>query len=73
MPQEYLLKIYKVLVRHHLDYGDIMYDQAYNASFHQKLESILHNATLAVSEAIRETSREELFRKLGLETLQNKL
>ena len=49
-----------------------MYDQAYNASFHQKLESILHNATLAVSEAIHETSREELFRKLGLETLQNK-
>ena len=33
-----LITIYKAFVRPHLDYGDILYDQAYNASFHQKLE-----------------------------------
>ena len=35
-----LITIYKAFVRPHLDYGDILYDQAYNASFHQKLEKI---------------------------------
>ena len=33
-----LLTIYKSFSRPHLDYGDIIYDQVYNASFHQKLE-----------------------------------
>ena len=31
-----LLTIYKAFVRHHLDYGDILYDQAFNLSFYQK-------------------------------------
>ena len=29
-----LITIYKVFVRPHLDYGDILYDQAYNIFFH---------------------------------------
>ena len=33
-----MLTIYKSFIRPHLDYSDIIYDQAYNASFHQKLE-----------------------------------
>ena len=33
-----LLTIYKSFIRPHLDYDDIIYDQAYNASYHQKLE-----------------------------------
>ena len=33
-----LITIYKTFVRPHQDYGDILYDLAYNASFHQKLE-----------------------------------
>ena len=35
-----------------LDYGDIIYDQAYNETFHQKLESIQYNVCLALSGAI---------------------
>ena len=38
LPRQAFLTIYKAFVRPHLDYGDILYDQAYNASFHQKLE-----------------------------------
>ena len=38
LPRQALITIYKAFVRSHLDYGDILYDQAYNASFHQKLE-----------------------------------
>ena len=33
-----LLTIYKSFIRPNLDYDDIIYDQADNASFHQKLE-----------------------------------
>ena len=33
-----LRTIYKAFVRLHLDYGDIVYDETYNASFHDKFE-----------------------------------
>ena len=45
-------------------------DQACNDSFHQKPESIQYNAALAITEAIRGTSSEKLYQKLGLESLQ---
>ena len=64
-----LLTIYKYFIRPHLDYGDIIYDQAYNLSFHQKLESIQYNAALALTRAIRGSSREKLYQELGLESL----
>ena len=35
-----LITIYKSFIRPHPGYGDIIYDQAYNVSFHEKLESI---------------------------------
>ena len=40
LPRSPLLTIYKCFIRLHLDYGDIIYDQAYKASFHQNLDSI---------------------------------
>ena len=40
LPRPPLITIYKSFIRSHLDYGDIIYDQAYNVSFHQRLESI---------------------------------
>ena len=51
----------KAFIRSHLDYGDILYDQAYNVSFHQKLEYIQYNACLAITGAIRGTSKEKLY------------
>ena len=70
LPRPALLTIYKCFIRSHLDYGDIIYDQAYNLSFHQKLESIQYNAALALTGAIRGSSREKLYQELGLESLQ---
>ena len=40
-----------------MDYGDIIYNQAYNASFHRKLESIQYNNALAVTGVILGTSK----------------
>ena len=53
LPRKVLLTIYKLLVRPHLDYGDILYHQPYNESINSKLESIQYNATLAITGAIR--------------------
>ena len=48
LPRAALITIYKAFIRPHLDYGDILYDQAY-MSFQQKLESIQCNACLAIT------------------------
>ena len=72
LPRSALITIYKSFVRPHIDYGDIVYDQAYNNSFHEKLESIQYNASLAITGAIRGTSRDKLYQELGLESLKNR-
>ena len=64
-----LITIYKSFIRSHLDYGDIIYDERYNVSFHQKIESIQYNAALATTGAIRGTSKEKLYHELGFESL----
>ena len=46
------------------------YDKVYNESYHQKLESVQYNACLALSRAIRGSSREKVYHELGLECLQ---
>ena len=72
LPRPTLLTIYKAFIRPHLDHGDTIYDQAYNDSFHQKLESIQYNAALATAGAIRGTSSEKFYQELGLESLQQR-
>ena len=72
LPRGPLLTIYKSFIRPHLDYGDVIYDQHYNNSFHQKLESIQYNAALAITGAIRGSSREKLYQELGLESLKQR-
>ena len=67
-----MLTIYKSFIKPHLDYGDVIYGQAYNVSFHQKLKSIQYNSALAITGAIRGTSAERLYNELGLETLEKR-
>ena len=40
LPGPVLLTTYKCFVKTHLNYGDIVYDQTFNNSFHQKIESL---------------------------------
>ena len=72
LPRTALITLYKAFVRPHLDYGDIIYDQAHNAYFYQKLESLQYNACLAITGAICGSSREKLYQELGFETLQQR-
>ena len=53
LPRAALITIYRAFVRLHLDNGDVLYDQAFTASFHEKLESIQYNVCLALTGAIR--------------------
>ena len=67
-----LLTICKLFIRPHLDYGDIIYDKAFNESFHAKLESLQYNATLATTGSITGSSTEKLYEELGLESLKSR-
>ena len=72
LPRPSLLQIYKSFVRPHLDYSDIIYDKAFTGCFQKKLEFIQYNAALAITGAIRGTSREKIYSELGLESLQDR-
>ena len=64
-----LITIYKSFIRSHLDNGYIIYDMVYNAFLHQRLKSIQYNVVLAITRAMRGTSREKFYHELGFESL----
>ena len=72
LPRTSLITIYKSFVRPHLDYGGIIYNQAFNESFHQRIESIQYNAAAAIIGAIRGTSSKKLYQELDLESLRSR-
>ena len=61
LPRPALIALYKWFIRPYRENGAIIYEQAFNSSFHEKLESIQYNASLAITGAIRGTSREKLY------------
>ena len=63
---------YKSFIRPHLDYGDIIYDKAFNESFQTKLESLQYNARLAITGGIKGFSTEKSYEELGLESLKSR-
>ena len=72
LPRKALLNIYKSFVRPHLDYGDVIYDQPHNDTFCRRIESLQYNAALAITGAIKGSSRDRLYQELGLESLSNR-
>ena len=72
LPRSALLTVYKSFIRPLLDYGDIIYDKAFNESFHEKLESLQYNAALAITGAIKGSSTVKLYEELGLESLKSR-
>ena len=66
LPRTSLLTTYKSFIRPNLDYGDVVHDQPSNDFFSHKLEIVQYNAALAITGAIKGTSREKLYQDLGL-------
>ena len=48
----------------------MIYDRAYNSSFHQNVESVQYNAALAITGAIRGPSKEKIYQELRVKSLQ---
>ncbi len=79
LPRHTLNELYKLYVRPHLDYGDVIYHNPPKvcdftgsttlSSLMEKLESVQYSAALAVTGAWRGTSREKLYLDLGWESL----
>ena len=78
LPRNTLNDLYKLYVRPHLDYGDVIYHDPPNlcefsgnttlSNQMEKIESVQYSAALAVSGAWRGTSREKLYAELGWES-----
>ena len=65
-------QIYKLYVRPHLDYGDIIYhkyDPEFKPDFTKRIESTQYSAALAVSGAWRGTNIDKIYEELGWEIL----
>ena len=72
IPRSSLVTIYKSFIRSNLDFADVVYDQPNNSSFVNRIESLQYSACLAVTGAIRGTSKVKLYNELGLESLSNR-
>ena len=59
LPRHSLINLYKSFIRPHLDYADIIYDQPNNLNLCNKIESCQYNAALAITGAIRGSSKEK--------------
>lgn len=65
LPRVSLLAVFKSFAY----YGDVIYDQSYNHTFHEKIKLIQQNAALAIASAIS-FCREKLYQELGMESIQ---
>ena len=65
-----LLTIYKAFIRPNIDYCDFIYDQPHNESFCNNLDELQYNAALAITGAIKRTSKLKIYEELGLESLK---
>ena len=79
LPRNTLNELFKLYVRPHLDYGDVIYHipakvcefsgNIVISNLMEKLESVQYSAALAITGAWRGTSREKLNAELGWESL----
>ena len=82
LPRHTLNELYKLYVRPHLDYGDVIYHVPSKVcefsqtvilpNLMEKLESVQYSAALAVTGTWRGTSREKLYAELGWESLSSR-
>ena len=79
LPRHTLNDMYKLYVRPHQDYGDVVYHIPHNICEYihsvlltnqmEKLESVQYSAALAITGAWKGTSRDKLYDELGWESL----
>ena len=73
--RDVLDQMYKLYVRPHLDYGDVIYyrdDPEMNSGLTKRLESVQYSAALAVAGAWKGTSYDKLLDESGWEYLYHR-
>ena len=61
LPRNTLLTIYKAFIRPNNDYCDFVCDQHHNESFYNNLEKLQYHAALAITGAIKGTSKLNIY------------
>ena len=69
LPRDELLRIYRSFIRPHLNYGDVIYGNPNNETSKNEIENIQYKTCTAITGAIHETSGENLYHEMGLESL----
>ena len=73
LPRSSLLTVCKCFIKpHHLDYGNVIYNQPNLSSLANKIESVQYNAALAITGAIRGASKEKLYQEISFESLKDR-
>ena len=82
LPTQTLSQIYKMYVRPHLDYGDVIYHISHSESIFdssislhplmEKVEQVQYYAALAITGCWRGSNRYKLYEELGWETLSDR-
>ena len=70
LPRTTLITISKAFIQPYLDYGDVLYVQAFNNSFNEKLESFQYDEYPALTGAARGTSKEKSIKNWDWSTLE---
>ena len=67
LPRPVLMTIYKVFLRPHLDYGDVIYVEVHNETFHQKLDLFNIISAYSYRELLKDSQEKNLPRiSLGI-------
>ena len=72
LPRHSLITLYRSFIQPHLDYEDIIYDQPNNLNLCKKIGTCQYNTAPAITGAIRGSSKERLYQKLGFEYLSSR-
>ena len=82
LPRQTPNELYKLYVRPHLDYGDIIYhipqkvcDFSHEVTLHrlmEQLDSFQYSAGLAITGSWKGTSRDKIYEELGWESLNDR-
>ena len=59
-------------MRPNFDYADIIYDKPLNESSKRKIEMVQYNAAFIITGAFKGTSRDKIYKELGLESLADR-
>ena len=71
LPRYSLVTLYKAFILPHLDHTAIIYDRPNNTNISDNIESLQYNAALAITGAIRGSSKETFFQELDFEYLSS--